>query len=80
MLSRQSIEPMPTDNQCVSEAKNIKIPTTFFPSATAPHVKWLVIKKNVIKSRKVTSILRIELLDLVTQLPCWSKTNLHPSV
>ena len=32
MLSRQRIEPyMPTENQCVSEAKNSKSPTTLTP-------------------------------------------------
>ena len=31
MLSRKRIEPMPTNNQCFSEAKNSKNPTTLTP-------------------------------------------------
>ena len=31
MKSRPRIEPMPTENKCVSEVKNIKNPTTLTP-------------------------------------------------
>ena len=31
MLPRRRIEPMPTYNQCLSEAKNSKSPTTLTP-------------------------------------------------
>ena len=62
MLSRSRIEPMPTENQRVSGVKRYLKSYHLNPPTTVPHStsKWRVIKHS-----KVTSMLRIGLLDLV---------------
>ena len=45
MLPRRRFEPMPTNNQCLSEAKNSKSPTT----CTLTPRPWYYIVNRVIK-------------------------------
>ena len=48
-MSRRRIEHMPTYDQCVSEAKNSKMPSHLNPLATVLLKKWIVINEYHLK-------------------------------